>query len=800
MGLVETLSYRDDGSQWEVSIPSRSEATHDVTPVGDVSLENFLSRPIFLPARTWTPGVAGFTYQFNPWEVFLSNKRVSNRLNNYQLLSCNLCVKIMVNGNGFYYGRLMADYRFGTGQDVVCLDDGTAAGEAIPASQRMHIFIDPMTSQGGCLRIPFFSLRNAFSVTLGDWSSSNVGGLITVRELNPLKHANGASTPVELVFSVWAEDVKLSVPTATAALGLTAQAGEETGAVSRVASAVTNAASLMNMIPSFAPYATAVSMASRGIGAMAKQFGFSRPTIDTPPAAVRPTYVGNLANGDQGENLTKLTLDSKQGLTIDPSVIGFPTPDEMDISLLLKRESLLTTVPWTVAATTDALLWNTRVTPMVFSAYSSVYYLPACMFASVPFTYWRGCLKYRIQIVASQFHKGRLRICWDPNLVPAAPEANVEYTRVVDISTERDLEIIVKWGQPYTWLKCGSGTNVNHYTSRISTVTADSHNGILSVFVLNSLTTPNSVANNDISMNVFVSMDEGEVAVPTDAVYRLYYNPYAVTVQSGDEEVVPQNNDPVSVLPTVEDISDCRTHPAQNLVFIGEVFSSFRTLLKRYNFYRTDLCPNTTSPALWTLRGPNWPAYRGYGFYTHDASATGKKVNYVASTLLNYLAPAYTVARGGIRWKAILYTSAPNEILSPLSVERGADFTTPPYSSATTDFAGLGTTSAYTANNNATFRGGMFKGGAITPHARQPALEFELPFYSQERGMYIRNVTGSPGSYASPWQYQHQYQLTTTGTTPKYLDRYVGVGEDFQLLLFQGCPGITYNPALPAPA
>jgi hypothetical protein len=68
---------------------------------------------------------------------------VINRLNNYQLLKSKLHVRFVINGNGFYYGRLMADYTMLPNVDDVTSTSTLVAANAIPASQRMKVFIDP---------------------------------------------------------------------------------------------------------------------------------------------------------------------------------------------------------------------------------------------------------------------------------------------------------------------------------------------------------------------------------------------------------------------------------------------------------------------------------------------------------------------------------------------------------------------------------------------------------------------------------------------------------------------------------
>lgn len=127
-----------------VSLPYSPDDTRDaVFRDVDTSLANFFSRPIVARKYTWTPAGAIFSGIFNPWTDFFSNPRVINRITNYNLMRAKLHVRFLINGNGFYYGRLMADY-----QPLYLEDDVTATATLVPqnaiqASQRMKVFLDP---------------------------------------------------------------------------------------------------------------------------------------------------------------------------------------------------------------------------------------------------------------------------------------------------------------------------------------------------------------------------------------------------------------------------------------------------------------------------------------------------------------------------------------------------------------------------------------------------------------------------------------------------------------------------------
>lgn len=166
----------------KVSLPYVPDWTRDTLFKDvDTSLASFFERPIITRTYTWTPlQVGAFTAIFNPWTDFFGNPRVINRINNYNLLRSKLHVRFLINGNGFYYGRLMADYLPLPTNDNVTSAATIIAENAIQASQRMKVFIDPSTCCSNELELPFVYYRDGVSIPSAEWSEL---GSIYVREL-----------------------------------------------------------------------------------------------------------------------------------------------------------------------------------------------------------------------------------------------------------------------------------------------------------------------------------------------------------------------------------------------------------------------------------------------------------------------------------------------------------------------------------------------------------------------------------------------------------------------------------------
>jgi hypothetical protein len=779
-------------------------------------LENFFSRPIKVQSYSWGTGTNLFE-KFNPWQDYFENPRVINRIVNYNLLRCKLHVKFMLNGNGFHYGRAIASYLPLHNFDEFTKNRAFFVEDVVAASQRPHVYLDPTKSQGGELTLPFVWEANALNIPLQQWRDM---GQIIIHGMQNLKHANGASDSVTVSAFVWATDVTLSVPTANEPGALVPQSGEYrpqadeygSGPISKPAGIIARAAGALANAPGIGLYAKATQLAASTVSSVARMFGYSRPANLSDIQPYKPTYVGNMANTNVPDSCTKLTLDAKQELTCDTRTFGLDGTDEMTIKSIATRESYLTQFGWLVADNPEDLLWNTEVSPVVWEELPSVpeeFHMPACCFAALPFKHWRGTMKYRFQIVASAFHKGRLKIVYDPSY-PSTNEYNTNYTYVVDLAKERDFTVEIGWGQQFSFIQhrdmLRNGGRI-FGTNKRASAPGILANGILSVYVVNELTVPNSTANNDIAVNVFVSAgDDFEVANPTDQYFNELswftpqageYIPQAGETPDGDlttNESAPMDTSPVELMGP--DLT-CSDHTLD--VFFGDPIVSFRQCLKRYNFLHNIQLSSSSGYTEWVLS--NFPMYFGYAPGAVHQTSFPDAFNYAKLTLLNYITPAFTCRRGGIRWKYMLTGRKSDFIQSGgfLSVERDPS-TSSVYSQTTFSVPAISGSTISRRSHDSLFTGSTgWSGMQVVPTNQNAVVECELPFYSEERFVPAKKAdvtsTGTRNFFHKMWCYAG-YLNDSTGD--QSIRAYVSTGEDFTLGFFTGCPVAFYQP-LPSP-
>jgi hypothetical protein len=719
--------------------------------------------------------------------LFFADPRVINRVTHFSLARCKLCVKFVLSGNPFLFGQLLASYMpFPTSNSTISTtNDGRApAGtgittELVLSSQRPHVFLTPMMSEGACMELPFFCPNNWFQVQVGDWVDF---GYIYIQVMNQLKHANAGTESVSVNVFAWAEDMELSVPTSYAAYGMVAQAGMDEYKTGSPASVLNAAVGAARAVSSVTPYTMATSVAAGALSGAANALGYSRPANLEPARSVRQDTFKDITSTDIEDNSAKLTLDSKQGVTIDTRVMGLAGVDEMNILYMAQKESYLTTFTWSVGTASDTHLFSIPVTPMLYSHWGSttpsatVIAPTAIAAASLPFNRWRGTIIFRFQVICTPYHKGRLRVLYDPYALSSFTKFNVNYTKIVDLSEVNEFEMKVSWADDklvqFVNLPDWSAGTANPWSSTTTAYVPSQlyDNGVLSVLILNALTAPNDTIDNSVGVNVFVRAgDDFEVYEPRAD----FMQSVMMTPQAGYDEL----DNPMDVL-TIGDPSDGTD---LSKVIIGERVVSFRQLLKRYTHYMSSKCVTSATVAeyyYWVIRNyPLTPGSDASGIHTSVGLA--KTVNFVSMTLLSYLSSMFSAYRGSIRYKhvlKVLKSSALTDNIMMVCRNTGNSVMTIPtiVSDPITTYG----TYAY----NATLKNKYtFNGAALTVTHHKPAVEVELPYYSASR--FLLPIPMRNNANTGPY---HTLIADRPVSVTDSLVSWVSVGEDFTLGFFIG--------------
>lgn len=821
-------AFADEDAGWTDTIGSAYDETMDLAHNPDGELGDFLTRPIRARVDEWAVGQPLF-YQDDVWSTFLSNPFVADKIANYELIRMKLHARLIISGTKFHYGRAIAGYNPLAGSfDEITVARNFLDVDIVQLSQKPHVFLNPTKNTGGSIDMPFFFNKNYISLNEPQ-DPVNMGNL-TVKSFGNLLHANGGNDPVTVTLYLWASDVVLTMPTSqNNASVLRSQAGKQkkkksnkntinsqdeygTGIISKPAAMIAKAAGLLEDLPLLRPYALATQMVASKVGDVAKIFGYSRPSVITDIQLFKPNPTGNLANADASDAVHKLTLDSKAELTVDSRTVGLDGTDQMGIKDIAMRESYLTTFSFTPTNDVDDLLWNTVVQPSNWALGPDngggveIHPTPAAMIAN-SFDTWQGTMKYRFQIVKSDFHKGKVLVRYDPNALDADVNYNTNYSRVIDLAEEDDFEIEVGWGQSRPWLQCAAMRDGGvDYSDSIRQSKPDGFgNGVLELNVLNKLVSPS--VDSSITINVYVSCGEDiRFAAPSNKFYQaLHVFPNAsplLASQSGMEADVaqtvtdkPVGADPIQMIASEGDCADNTP-----LVFYGDPPTSLRELMKRYTFEKQQfpVIPNEGVLRVQTLLNKNLPYFSGWdpeGIDRSDVDET-TPLNAVQTGPIGWFAPCYAAYRGALRKKYFLGGSIagtnPGVVRRDFQNGGNGEYSYASSDLTTVDVATLGrrlSTSSYQRS---------MQGASVTNAGVNNTIEVELPYYQDQR-LSSSRIVGAQSLQSN------SHTLTTTSFAPAegILGAALGsaytssqswgaVGEDFTFFFWTGAP-ILYN-------
>lgn len=814
----ETVQFHESNPGMHVGefCPEGAFITDDT--IDDASLAAFLSRPVRIANFTWAESTTvGTTLQtINPYYLFFNDDRVKYKLNNFAYLRANLKVKILLNASPFYYGACIATYQPLQNFTPSTIPVTTDNRRLIPFSQRPHAWLLPQKNEGAEMSLPFIWPENWLTIRKAqDFIDM---GVLSFIPYTFLQSANGVSAAgVSIQVYAWAEDVVLSGNTTSLALQSSPVDEYGVGAVSAPASAIAKVATYFEKIPIIGRWATATKLGAGAVSSIAKLFGFTNVPVITDVQPFRPAAMPQLATTEIGYPVEKLTLDSKNELSIDPTIIGLKGHDELAMNYLLTHDTYISSFTWGTNNNVDQQLWQCRVTPYQFDTLNNntntnVFYSPMAYVANM-FQHWRGDIIFRFDFMTSPFHKGRVKIAYDPqgttflNITNSSNVSNVVYTEIVDLAVHTSFEMRIPYQQALPFLQLNNSNVLGNVPFQVSTgftVQDGYDNGMLNVTVVNLLTAP--VLTSNISVLVSVrGADNLEFANPT-SVNNTTSN---FVVQSSPVQEGTEPDEVDVTFHSVPGTAPATLDNARALVNFGEVVRSLRPMMRRLNFSHAISVPYSGAGV--TALNYNFhkvPPYTGFdpnGMYTATAIVGSGTYNYnYARTIpVQWMLPCYLGYRGSFQWH--FNPQMPFNGINHMSVNRT------PWNQATNSFSITSTAtsttsktiSSYSYYNNIPDTNG---GAALTNTIVQTGLSVQTPNYTNYlfQSSDPRNATAPTtvagtsaydGSSIDSYQFKllstaGKFPAATTGNTA--VEVYCGIGTDFTPIFFLNAP-VTYK-------
>jgi len=821
------LTTFDVNSGSAVSAAATFEPTQQVSnPEGD--LGQFFERPVLINEFTWE--LAALTREvFNPLKLYLNNKYVVNRINNYSWMTGTMCIKFVINGTPYHYGKLVAAANHYRNRDNVVnstIDQACSLGQLLTMN---HVVLNPTESLGGCMEVPLYYPYNYIPLT--DTGTLDDIVEIDVRALNPLS----AITPtpqMDLTVEVWAwfKKIELVGPTHAPNAYLTPQAMEMDNFSSK-ASVLSKTVGTLSNTPVIGRYAQAASVATGAIASVASAFGFSRPSSDPENGRIINTPIGNLSNYNALDDGVKVALDARNAVTVDNTVTGHDAGDEMSFVDIAKKEFYTYTTMWAYGDTSPLAYVN--VTPQQYKQVSAsgVAFIPspACH-VSLPFKYWRGTMKIRFEVVASAFHQGKLRVVYDPtgklgdSNLDWANEHNLNHSYIIDLSKEREYTMTVGWNSAFSYCRTYplrvSGTNASGSSSSMDSHDIKLYNGRVGIHPITPLASISGPSTPSVYINIYTSMhDDFEVAVPiceniaNDLVgsRTQFDEDDSLAFQSGpivaNPGGVPLGDGVSAEIQSLNKIgSDSDTKLDQlALVHLGERVRSVRAVTKRYShsgaFAIRRLIEQVGAvagnPYRMVLQYSNFPSYAGFTFSVNSLilqNVNESKINLVPNcNWLTWFTPCYLMRRGSIRNKYIWNYRTNGPYPMAISINNVVNSQGLILSATLNNY----TATAFNTERLEAYQEPdcSFCGSDITDPNLRPTLAIESPnqvtakwFFGQNRDLETVSADLNTGDFAGAHKIRANVFLTNATAVPCIIYRYTAAGDDFSLNCYKYAP------------
>lgn len=367
-------------------------------------------------------------FNFDPYERFLTNLNIVDKIAKFSYFSGELEVMIMIVTPPNAYGIYVFSYMpYGTGAlaDTEVYKGGMDLGtdDIAVCFQNTHVVLNPAEATTAILKIPFVYDLEALKLP---YNISVIMGLVHLYCISPLQNATGASA-ITSSYRVYIRAVpgyKLVTATNQMNRGPKSDMGGFSSNISSLGDLVAKA-------PVITPGQKVIAAGLKGAGTLLSMMGFTREQDSSNPMPVIQRTLTNIMNFDGHDARDVFALSASNTVTIDPRIGGSTNAtDPASLDNLYPRWTFLRTVNWSSVDTVFSQLISIPVGPGV-SYYDGAYYPSPAGYVGMGFAYWAGDMEYMIIIGGSQFHRGLLQISWDPEVVTASTDITQTTNNVI---------------------------------------------------------------------------------------------------------------------------------------------------------------------------------------------------------------------------------------------------------------------------------------------------------------------------------------------------------------------------------
>ena len=614
-------------------------------------VKSFLAKPVVVQQGVFSTTDTASTFALiqNPSST-LNTPLMADKLKGFLGFRATTVYRIVFNANRFQQGRYILSYVALGGADRSLASTSTwVADHSSTLVQRTtlpHLEIDLCCDTEGIIKIPFNSAMNFFSfaaITAGTVGSL---GVLQLTPYSPLSAVTGNVTASFTIYSYF-EDVQLvsaAVPQSgrvfTSRKKSETQVEQDSMGVGPVSSAlikVRDASAILGNVPLLSSYANTVSWFSDILASSAKVFGWSKPVSLEASNRMTQNYLPYAANLDSVDMSFPLSLSVENAVGPCAGFSGTDV-DEMSFQFLATIPVWAKTISWptSAAANTQLTSFNNGVADDVFSTTvntATIYHYSPLQFLAQHFEQWRGSMVYKIKLVKTEFHSGRLLVYFNPANYQVAPflpadmaSSSYAHRQIIDIRETNEFTFVV----PY----------IADSSYRETSTTGTGPTGTLYIMVLDPLVAPATVSQSVTLLLEKAGGPDMEFAVP-----QTNNNTYiaGVTPQSGPifSSVPSSTNVCSNMNATIGSSSFSGDGAVHALDCVGEKVQSVRSLLK---------LPFRLIPSQ-SLTINNFLFMVPFGINCAFVNAATNVKPQILCDLYSRFASMYVYSRGGVRVK-----------------------------------------------------------------------------------------------------------------------------------------------------
>lgn len=734
------------------------------------TIKKFCERPILI-----TNFQANTTTTFSPWGLWGANAAVIAKLRNFYLVRGKMHLRIVMQAEPFSYGSgiLYLDPANSYGGTACTFDPLTSAFAA-----DFSVYLDFASDSQPEMVMPMID-RIQWQVAE---NLSGYDGMTTTYSpiVNP-NSANSSSTPtVQINVYAFVTDLQVRVPQAQSAPNTSASENKPDFRISSIANKFSTAASVLSDVPVIGAFAATASTVASVIGSVASFFGFSKPLDVTAMTKVLTRRTGEMSTVDGIDPSYILSIDSKCEKSISYQSLVGTNLDQMAFAYALSHWGYINLLSWTTSQTEGTNLGAWHVSPgAVQTAASNGWIQTPLSHVALPFAKWSGSIEYKFIVVCSAYHRGRVRIYWNPQSTITDSPLNTTLCSILDIKPGASATMVVPW----SGISPARPMGLVAISTAVATPTGI-NNGYIWVDVDQQLVCQRAAANVSIVVLVRAGPD---FCVYCPTMINLQYSstsPYHAVAEATHAVNTQNIGTPSTYTPVAQSavneiaVDDKQATLFNNNEVFGETVGSFRAMVKRYCYYYSVTDAYTTaSHSIYQISLDRMPGPR--------FSGGASRVN-VGFNWMNYAGLSYYFVSGGSRVKLFLYPIANWPQSGPWVASRWKGSMS--YGSATT--------SAITGDQAEAARAAYVDSasGCIATFSDaivgNTVVEIQIP----DQTGYKANYTDSVFIVGTNTDYTAAIQCPINGSVASQLTHttFYAAADDFNLYLYRGPPIIYF--------